>query len=218
MFIWLPKWFKDKHPEFARSLKTNQNRLTSPYDIHMTLQQILKLSGRANSSPPAVGCPDCQTVLREVSWNRSCMDAGIEPHWCVCSTYTTIDERESVVQKSVEFVIDWINNELTERALKSDGTPLCSHLYLKEIVLAMKSESDDFSDVVVKFDVLPSNARFESTVRDYKSDQKSMEIVGGISRLNEYGWQANCVKDFRIFCFCRRNFFNFASSLINWIL
>lgn len=40
MFIWLPEWFKDKHPEFVRSLRVNKNRLTSPFDIHMTLKHV----------------------------------------------------------------------------------------------------------------------------------------------------------------------------------
>lgn len=218
MFIWLPKWFKDEHPEFARSLQANRNRLTSPYDIHMTLKHILELSGRADNLSSAVSCPDCQSVFREVPWNRSCADAGIEPHWCVCSVYTKIDIKETIVEKSVEFIIDSINNNLMEKARAPDGRSLCHHLYLKKIVLAMKAESKDFVDYVVKFDVLPSNARFESTVRSYKFEQISMEIVGGISRLNEYGWQASCVRDLRIYCFCKKSFLNFASSLINWLI
>lgn len=216
MFIWLPKWFKNKHPVFARNLRENRNRLTSPYDIHITLKHIFELSGRSKNLSSAVSCPDCQTVLQVVPWNRSCSDAGISPHWCVCSAYKKAEENDIVVKMAAQSVIDSINKELMS---KTETATNCSPLYLKKIILAMKSESNDFVDYVVKFDVLPSNARFESTVRlRRESRQNSLEIVGGISRLNEYGRQANCVNKLRRYCFCRNSVLNFASSIINWLI
>lgn len=219
MFIWLPEWFRKAHPEFVLSLRRNRNRLTSPYDLHMTLKHILDLSERKEKSSSAESCPNCQSLFHDVPLNRSCSDAGINAHWCVCSAYTKVDEQDEIGADSVKFVIDWINKELSERTRSSDGTELCSSLYLKKIILIMKSESTNFTDYVVKFDVLPSNARFESTVRHFLTgEQNSKEIVGGISRLNEYGWRANCVNELRMYCFCKKYFLNFISSFINKII
>lgn len=38
IFIWLPEWFQKQHPEIVQALKINRNRLTNPYDLHMTLK------------------------------------------------------------------------------------------------------------------------------------------------------------------------------------
>lgn len=85
MFIWLPSWFKRQHPEIVQNLKINRNRLTNPYDIHMTLKQVLELSGRVENLPPASSCPECRSIFKETVFNRSCSSAAIAAHWCACT-------------------------------------------------------------------------------------------------------------------------------------
>ena len=177
----------------------------------MTLKHALELSGRIDNLPPPVSCPECQSVFNVVPWNRSCADSSIEAHWCACTAYTTIDKRESVVKKAVKFVIDWINKDLEKKARMPNSTkPLCAHMYLKSIILAKKSEvmksnsTDQYIDYLLMFDVSPSNAKFESTVRSYQSGTKAFEITGSISRLNEYSSQSYCVNvdNLKKYCFC----------------
>ena len=81
IFIWLPEWFRNEHPEIVQALKINRNRLTNPYDLHMTLKHVLELSGRIENLPSAISCPTCQSIFTEVPWNRSCDDAMIASHW-----------------------------------------------------------------------------------------------------------------------------------------
>ena len=212
MFIWLPQWFKDKYPEIVQSLKINRNRLTNPYDIHMTLKHALELSGRVENLSPAPSCPECQSIFNVMPWNRSCTESGIEAHWCACAAYTTIDKKDPVVKKAVKFVIDYINKDLEKKARMPNSTkPLCAHMYLKSIILAKKSEinlknsTNQYVDYLLMFDVSPSNAKFESTVRSYHyDDKKAFEITGSISRLNEYASQSYCVSvdNLKKYCFC----------------
>ncbi|CRL03323.1 CLUMA_CG016463, isoform A, partial [Clunio marinus] len=211
IFIWLPEWFKTKHPEIVRSLKINRNRLTNPYDLHMTLKHTLELSGRIDNLPPSESCPDCQSIFNVTPWNRSCSDAGIEAHWCACTTYTSINKQDEIVKKAVKFVIDSINEDLDKNARVSNSTkPLCAHMYLKSIKTAKKSEvrndnkNNEYTDYLLTFDVSPSNAKFESTVRSYHNAKTSFEITGSISRLNEYSSQSYCVNiDYlKKYCFC----------------
>lgn len=44
MFVWLPEWFRRAHPGAARALHANRNRLTTPYDLHVTLKDVLRMA------------------------------------------------------------------------------------------------------------------------------------------------------------------------------
>lgn len=43
IFFSLPEWFKQAYPELVQNFKINRNRLTTPYDFHVTLKHILSL-------------------------------------------------------------------------------------------------------------------------------------------------------------------------------
>lgn len=177
----------------------------------MTLKHALELSGRIDNLPQSLSCPDCQSIFNAVPWNRSCAEAGIEAHWCACTSYSTIDKKDNVVKKAVKFVIDSLNKEMEQKARMPNSTkPLCAHMYLKSIILAKKSEifnlnkTNQYVDYLLMFDVSPSNAKFESTVRSFHFGKKNFEINGSISRLNEYSSQSYCVSgdNLKKYCFC----------------
>jgi hypothetical protein len=225
IFIWLPQWFREKYPEIVQNLKINRNRLTTPYDLHMTLKHILELSGRVEQLPNALSCPNCQSIFKEIPWNRSCADAGIEDHWCACSAYTTIQPKNAVVIKAVKFVIDSINKELDKKTKSPNSTkPLCARMYLKSINLARKSEvfnpgtTNEYVNYLVLFDVMPSNAKFESTISSFKHSKERFKITGSISRLNEYGSQSYCVNTdyLKKYCFCTKKKKS-SSSASSWL-
>ena len=46
----VPPWFLRKYPDVDRALRTNQNRLTSHFDVHATLRHILYFDGGAIGS------------------------------------------------------------------------------------------------------------------------------------------------------------------------
>lgn len=224
IFIWLPQWFKDKHPELVQSLKVNRNRLTNPYDLNMMLKHIIELSGRVENLPNALSCPDCQSIFHTMPWNRSCSDAGIDAHWCACSAYTLVSQKSPVVMKAVKFVIEWINKELEKKARMPNSTkPLCARMYLKSITNARKSEifhpntTKEHVNYLLVFDVMPSNAKFESTVSIYKHKKNNFEITGSISRLNEYSSQSSCVdrEYLRKYCFCIKKKKSSSTHLLN---
>ncbi|XP_070499360.1 uncharacterized protein [Chironomus tepperi] len=217
IFIWLPQWFKTKHPEIVQNLKINRNRLSNPYDLHMTLKHILELSARIDPLPQALSCPDCQSIFKELPWNRSCADAKIDIHWCTCTVYTTIDKKDSIVKQAVNYVVNYINVNLDTNARMPNSTkPLCARLKLKSITSAKKSVNNDV-DVTKKnlsyliiFDVSPSNAKFETTVEyfpNFLTRKDKFEITGSISRLNEYSTQSACVNtdNLKKYCYCLKH-------------
>jgi len=205
MFIWLPPWFKEEHPEIVQTLKINRNRLTNPYDIHMTLKHILELSNRSGGLPPATSCAQCQSIFEEMPINRSCVESEIAPHWCTCTPYVTITDRPPIVKNAVKFAIDYINGELNKN---SNGTKrICAELKLKTITFARQADyinvTKPHDDNLLVFETVPGNGIFESTVR-YHIDEKRYEITGSISRLNGYFSQSICmhVDYLKKYCYC----------------
>lgn len=113
LFVWLPPWFKDEHPEFVNALNINKNRLTNPYDAHMMLQHIIEISGRVKNMPQAADCPKCQTLLKPVPHTRSCEEIAIEDHWCTCIPYQSLDKNLPLVKHLATFTVDYINNYIS---------------------------------------------------------------------------------------------------------
>ena len=93
MFLIFPNWFLKKLSQYT----PESRRLTTPFDIHKTLLNLLDFE------------PDTQTsmnrlerglnLLNEVPTSRTCEDAGILPHWCTCS-------QPKVLSSTNESVID----------------------------------------------------------------------------------------------------------------
>ncbi|XP_021696525.1 uncharacterized protein LOC5564096 isoform X2 [Aedes aegypti] len=212
MFMWLPEWFKEQHPEAVQALKINRNRLTNPYDLHATLKHILELSERVDNLPAPFSCPNCQSIFQEMPWNRSCEETSIAPHWCTCSNFEKIDKSSKIVHEVLSYVIDSINKDLEDHQ-KNLTKKLCAKIQLKSISLAKVARYPDaaepHTDYLLIFDAKPGSGKFETTVRHYTNrDQlkNPFEVTGSISRLNEYASQSECmhVDYLRKYCYCLR--------------
>lgn len=192
-YIWLPKQFQLEHPEIVQSLKINKNRLTSPYDVYVTLKHILKMSG-GQVEPISISCPTCKSLFTELPIERSCPDAAIDKHWCTCDELHEMDATNSIVQKAVKHIISTMNNDLSIQ-------PRCAKLKLNKISSARKSTHGTTNNYLINFNVEPSNAQLEATVR---YEMEKYEMIGSISRLNRYGNQSWCISDanLRKICYC----------------
>lgn len=203
IFIWLPPWFKAQHPEFVDALRINRNRLTNPYDLHMTLKHILKLADPNREYLPAPNCAKCQSLFTEVPWNRTCEEISIEAHWCTCPEYREHDKNDKIIQDAVKFALADVNQLLD----KYDDEHQCARLELKRVSHARAAEfhkpNDSFVDYLVTFLVSPSDAWLESTVRH--RENSGFEINALPSRLNQYGDQSDCTKAYHLrkYCYCK---------------
>lgn len=76
LFMRLPFKFQNENPKIVSNLRKNLNRLTTPYDLHITLKHIINLSlGKTKLRKEAVGCPKCRSLFDEIPKVRSCFDA-----------------------------------------------------------------------------------------------------------------------------------------------
>ncbi|KAH8380553.1 hypothetical protein KR009_011363 [Drosophila setifemur] len=211
MFIWLPAHLRKSHPEFVRGLRINKNRLTTPYDLHLTMKHILSLSGRVDVEHlgPAPDCPQCQSLLHPVPLQRSCSDVGIEDHWCTCWAYDSVSSSSKESLMLGRRVVSYLNTYVAEFR---NGTyaKLCAPLSLHNIQSAFRAQpnlldAEDVRTYRLIFVTSPNKAWYEATVRHNRTDD-SVSVTGSVSRLNAYNGEAECMKDFaaKKYCYCRQ--------------
>jgi hypothetical protein len=199
--IWVPEWFKQKHPDIYNNLKTNSKRLTSPFDLHLTLREILRLSTQDKASlgvDKCPGCPKCRSLFSEVPEDRSCEEAGIAANWCTCNYYRTI----STNGKEPKAIALHALSEINAKLKAGNVSRFCAELTLEHVIDLKKMVSTDLQEYfIVMFDTIPGGATFEATVL---RSNRTFQLNGDISRLEMYGNQAECVYDaeLKLYCYC----------------
>ncbi|CAM4829261.1 unnamed protein product [Rotaria magnacalcarata] len=216
----LPQSFKEKFPQATENLRKNQHMLTSWWDVYETLANILKM----------VEKPDLFDPLR-VNWRpttsgislfhpipeRTCSSAGIRKKYCPCSRAKALDANLSIVKELATASIKHINNVY----LKAHRH-LCMVYNLKTVIRAEVEEFQNANSTntngslrnnfthlfTVLFEVLPSNAIFESNIL-YNEPANTIKLHSDILRINLYGRTSECIKDkyqLRSFCYCMSNY------------
>ncbi|KAH8249612.1 hypothetical protein KR032_010890 [Drosophila birchii] len=213
MFIYIPPWFRRKYPDLVENLKKNRNRLTSNYDVYMTLQHLLQLNIKSMDDFPdelrAKQCLTCQSLFFEVPFTRTCQMAGIKEKWCCCQPTETI--RDPYVHNVALAIVEHMNDHLVKHQLNG----LCSNYTLTEIkkvdrkmILDTAVEPGDKDEhvYIVEFSTLPKLPLFEATVRWNNRTKKLLDMdVDDLSRLNSYNDDANCIniKKAKSYCICK---------------
>lgn len=219
-----PENFKRKFNAQYRNFQANLNTLTTPFDIHETLADLLHLqlynSHKSSDHARAI------SLFKKIPEYRSCSDAHIEPHWCSCLTWSPLNDTTSEeVLRAANAVVDTIN-KFTE-----DYRKVCSRLSLNQVVysaklipqttlLRFKNNKDNDGYVPdlsgkttvnhemlqIKLITNPSQAIYESSILyDFVHNVFRVKIAE-ISRINKYGEQASCIltenPELRKFCYC----------------
>jgi len=211
IFFHFPPGFLDDNPAIRRNLIINKNRLTSPYDVHLTLQDLLD-----NDVENAPGCLKCQSLFKEVNDNRTCNDAGIDPHWCTCPAFTPENASNPLVIRVGEYLFHKILNRTKSLILEEKApSTLCEKRRLIGVVRAHRSRPIDESvhldkeiQVFVVVVVTEPFALFEASVQaEITKNGTNYEVLGFISRLDSYFPYTKCVqsKMLQFYCHCASN-------------
>ncbi|KAI4464208.1 hypothetical protein MML48_3g00011732 [Holotrichia oblita] len=210
--IYIPEWYRNDFPLAYSNLARNSQRLTTPYDLHKTLEDLL--DPYALSRDFLHRRQENRTERREyslfeaISPERTCENATISEHWCTCQSTVKIATNESVVVEAANFTVDFINRLLV-------GYADCVSLELDEVLdSSLQMQQQDIEgkrskrDYTLTLRTKPGSALFEATVRRESKENQNYdyEIVGTISRINLYGRQSLCMADFhlKLYCFCRQ--------------
>ncbi|KAL3269861.1 hypothetical protein HHI36_008918 [Cryptolaemus montrouzieri] len=205
IYFSFPRWFKEEHPQEITNFQINANRLTTPYDVHLTLQHVLVISGFNYTLRTLDTCHLCKSLFTTIGLNRSCENAGISPRWCTCGRYSKLDQREQTVVKAADFLIGEIQKIIFEKG----GSLKCEKFQLGKILPSYTSDKFSYKNdtyLLISLETVPK-AIFESTLH-LKIDAKNMtkfSIEGSISRLDSYALHAKCVTNptLKQYCFCK---------------
>ncbi|CAG2242997.1 CSMD [Mytilus edulis] len=129
--IYIPHYVKKAFPTIAKNLNNNENRLTTPFDLHETLKDIifsnLEKREKESNSISSRGV----SLFREISKQRSCYNASIGENYCPCYARHSISPADETLQLVAEYAVNDIN--LT---LKDHRDLLCITLKLMSVKLA----------------------------------------------------------------------------------
>ncbi|CAH1374189.1 uncharacterized protein [Tenebrio molitor] len=207
IYIWVPKSFRNRYPESYNNLKLNSERLTTPYDLYMTLQDILYRSDNSYKIQPSLACPKCKSLFQRIDEDRSCDDAAISQHLCTCMGHFYIDPNSRIVKKATYFALDKLRSTVNSFF---DGPRMCATYDLKHIISSGITETfynkkhESVNYLLIVFETFPK-AVFEATVSiSYQNFIPLFTLQGIISRVDRYGNTSACVTDpiLRKYCHC----------------
>lgn len=221
--IVVPEHLKQRYPHLGKNLEDNEKRLTSPFDLHETLKDILNLNFNKHSDLRTRPYPRGISLFRSIPKDRSCADASIAEHFCACYTVQNMSVTSQTVKTLSEFAVHTINENL------AGVLEHCSKLNLYNIVEAQKVESGlqhrsefDRTSILnvfyqpemhleqrylILFQTVPGYGLFEATVSFTDIDNKeTFKLLGDVSRTNKYRNQSHCVgtQKLKPICYCKQ--------------
>ena len=102
MYAYFPKWLEQKYPQIGKNLLINKNRLSTPYDLHATLHDILYFnSGPLTTEENARGL----SWFRPIPLNRTCESVGIPNLFCSCLDRKPLLITDPIVQEASEMIV-----------------------------------------------------------------------------------------------------------------
>ncbi|XP_023023665.2 uncharacterized protein isoform X1 [Leptinotarsa decemlineata] len=206
IYIYIPDDFRKRFPEKYSNFLVNTERLTTPYDVFNTFQDILEIGNSSYVAARSHGCPNCRSLFQELPENRTCHDVSIDQHWCTCNGHHYVNSNGTLVRLIGEFIVDEVNklkNTFEEKWF-------CANFAVKKIKSAGMSDSyvNDRNETVRYFLVIVATdpkAIFEATVEVHsRNGVDEFRLLGDISRLDRYAEVTRCIKNgtLRKYCFC----------------
>ena len=206
MAVLVPEQIKRRFPHIHQNLLLNTERLTSPFDIYETLEDIVyqnfeysKLKFKNGIPPRGI------SLFKKIPENRSCFDAGISEHYCPCYSFSDVRVDTTPVVDVANFVVHSMNKFLEGEKAKCANLEL---LKIKSAKLQHAPKTDESAsgstNYVVVLQTVPGEGLFEATAQHFSSSQ--IKLLGDINRLNAYGNQSSCIDNhlLHLYCYCLR--------------
>ena len=214
-----PPWFEEKYPQAIKNLRTNTQRLTTPFDLYETFKDFFHFDGAGVGDVKKRGI----SLFKEIPLSRSCKDADIAPHWCACLDWKDVSPNDTSVKEALQAALDTINGYtapyrddcallsvqtvMASSELKANKKLLTHHHVWDKSSLRFKSKHVMVL-YQISFTTRPGGASFEVTVT-YNTVTKEFSLSkNDISRINRYGDDPACIlgrnKHVRAYCYCKK--------------
>lgn len=197
----LPSWFPSRYRAAARNLRRNARRLTTPFDLHRTLLDLVRPDAallqhrrtRRSTQESSRG----RSLFRALSASRTCAEAGVPVHWCACKRGTrALPPQSALARAAAARFLRQLNARLAAAAAP------CAALRLRKVLSVLASAQH----LTVTLETAPGGARFEATLAldAHTDDSVGAATLDAVSRVNLYGNQSACVSDahLKLFCYC----------------
>ncbi|XP_037297818.1 uncharacterized protein LOC115448259 [Manduca sexta] len=205
--ILLPPSFRETYSLAYNNMKTNRRRLTTPFDVHATLLDLINLNELDNErikrrSNEYYASDRSISLFLPIPTNRTCKTAEIADHWCTCHKSHRVPTDSIEGQEAALHLEQHLNKLLHDY-------PQCAQLQVTEIIemIQMDAGTPDQGEVgweefMVVVRTQPGGAVFEATLRH---DYDEWVLAGTVSRLNLYGEQSRCVHHYqlKLYCYCQ---------------
>ncbi|XP_050666553.1 uncharacterized protein LOC126966495 isoform X2 [Leptidea sinapis] len=200
LYIQVPDSFRKTHTHQYTNMVINQGRLLSPYDLYLTMSDLLhKDAGTYIYTLDA--CPQCVSILKELSPDRNCADASIDAKWCTCHDMTKLPNDDKKVLLGVSAAMAIIQKK--NREIITTKCTECEILRFKKVLRA-HIYTDSFNTRVYYIIVLlttPGDLKYEVVVEK----QDTLRVIEPIDTISTYNSKGNCVVHLydRTFCICK---------------
>lgn len=220
--IVLPERLKKSRPDAEKFLRSNVNVLTTPFDIHTTILDVVGLKHLSNNYKlPGSDLPRGISLLEPIPASRSCSEAYIHPHWCACLKWKYIAVSDVMYKRTADALAGYINLLLAENA-KCAKRELLSIKWVKREIGSFK-HSVEYKEIManhnfriaiptvvfyqVQIEMSPGNALYEGTLNFYEQSNRFVAFEQDISRINDYGTEPSCVIEthphLSKYCYCK---------------
>ncbi|KAF9413018.1 hypothetical protein HW555_008632 [Spodoptera exigua] len=226
--IFLPEKLKRLRPDAVAALNENIERLTTPFDLHTTVLDVLDLKDLSNMyTIPGCNLQRALSLLTPIPASRSCADAGIAQHWCTCTKWQSVDASSPMYNRVANALAEYINSLTSELRSKCENRQMTfvksvlrqkvddqvlKYVNYKEEdaffgnpqMSAPKAPSEYYTATII---MNPGRAIFEGTVV-YNTQTYSFTITKSeISRLSPYKNEPHCISathpHLNPFCYCK---------------
>ncbi|KAJ8679800.1 hypothetical protein QAD02_015587 [Eretmocerus hayati] len=194
-FLLMPDWWLSEHPRAVSNLKTNARRLTTPFDLHETIVDLLDSERLAQYEVTSASIPASMTTLPSIphhipvtnrsslispglsllttliSEDRTCWSAGIPEHWCMCHGRRNVSRNDPALPILQAHLLQELNRQLNQ---SSYGRSRCKKLKLDRLIEATLrgpevSDKDkplsNWSEYTLTVQTKPGGALIEASMR-----------------------------------------------------
>lgn len=216
MAIVLPERLKRARPSADKSLRANANVLTTPFDIHTTILDVVGLQRFSNDyKVRGSNLSRSMSLLEPIPASRSCAEADVMAHWCACLNWENVSRSDPAYERAANALANFINDlaagntKCVKRGLTS--IEWVTHQSLSRPALEYANNGATVTSPVenyqVKIVMSPERAVFEATVTFVRRLNIFLMSEEDISRVSAYGDEPNCIIDthphLAKYCFCK---------------
>nr|XP_022906055.1 uncharacterized protein LOC111417886 [Onthophagus taurus] len=206
-YFWVPPEFQNKYPtEYINFIK-NSDKLTTPYDIYITMQHLLELYDDKKNRSNCDSMVNCKSLFEDVG-DRSCEDLKIPLHYCTCFGYKPSSTQLPLIQHAADVAVGELNKIIRDDINTSTN---CAEYRLNKVTLAQTAIYKNVTYLLFQLQTMPK-AIFEFTMSFNQSSfsSSSMKRIefkreDEISRLDKYEHTSKCVTEKKLYCYCRSN-------------